>query len=217
MQAASRQWMELQTKLVCVSEEELDFSAPDYNDQFKDLTQRLVKDEIRAQWESRDFLSKTHDIMVRCRNILFEIHTDLKRQTIKLESDPEARLQKMNELLKNTEEGRVFDAAFRFLNETYRAIRCQAYMLSLPNISNYPHGKFSLFVTGDVVTLAYCNRFITGEGLPRELNKIFNDTQDRLADLLQLVYPGSPLNVKDEHSWPGDYEDATNPFRTNGL
>jgi len=217
MQAASRQWMALETKLVCVSEEALDFSAPDYNAQFRALTQRLEKDQIRAQWESQDFLNKTHVIMVRCRRILFEIHNDLKRQTIGLASNREDRLQKMSELLKDTEGRKVFDAAFLFLNQTYRAVRCQAYMLSLPNSRNYPHGKFSLFVTGDGISLAYCNRFITGEGPQRELNKIFNAVQDELADLLQLIYPGSPLNVKDEQSWPGDYEDATNLFRTNGL
>jgi MFS superfamily sulfate permease-like transporter len=219
MQAADRKWLELQKKFTYDSNEALDFANPAFDTQFKALTEKLISQTelIRAQWKNPDILDETRNILNHCQNILFQVRTILKRQTADLELDREARLQKMAELLNDHDmENKVFHRAFSLLNEIYRMARCKGYVISLQNISHYPDRNFSSIVTDVDVPKEYFelfNNFFTRIGPQRDLNKIFNDTQSKLAGLLKLVYPGSPLNAKDNCAIPGDHGNPNNPFR----
>jgi hypothetical protein len=221
MQDLENRWLALTTKLVFDSYKVLNFKDPEFNTHLTALTKKLRPQTklIRAKWENEDFLIETKEIMICCQEILFGIHTHLKQKTAGLLPSRETRLQKMVKLLNGHTKGKqVFDRAFTLLNNIYRVIRCKGYIISLPNIRNFPKGNdSSLLVTGETITAKYCDLFFTKTEEQQELKMIFNDTQDQLADLLQLVYPGSPLNAKDEQLFPGDYNSTLYIFRPEGL
>jgi hypothetical protein len=67
--------------------------------------------------------------------------------------------------------------------------------------------------TGSSLTRGECARFFL-TGTPQyELKCIFNETQARLGDLLNVLFPDSPLRVRDEEHLPGEYGNPTNRFR----
>ncbi len=212
MQAAEKQFFTIQKSLVYVSYEALDYKDPEFNTQFMALSKELIsqRDPLQEIWEDPDFLIKTQEIMNCCQHTLFGVHTILNRQaaSLSMQEALEPRLPKMAKLLKNPDyafEEKLFDKAFCLLNLIYRLVRCKGFLISLPNLLNHPEdGDFFQLVSSEAISPEYSDLFISGEGQLCELNKIFNATQDRLAKLLQLVYPGSPLNVKDEQPTPGD-------------
>jgi hypothetical protein len=212
MQAAEERWRELQIKLVCISYEMLDYKDPEFNTQFTALSKELIsqRDPLQKIWEDPDFLIETQEIMNCCQHVLFGVRAILNRQaaSLSMQEAREPRLPKMAKLLKDPDyafEEKLFDKAFCLLNLIYRLVRCKGFIISLPNLFNHPEdGDFFQLVSSEAISPQYGDLFITGEGQHRELNKIFNKTQHKLAKLLQLVYPGSPLNVKDEQPTPGD-------------
>lgn len=215
---AENKWNALTTKLVFESKKKLNYTAQNFHIQFTEHTKELrpQTEKIRANWKNRDLLIEAKEMMLCCQKILFKVHTSLEQKTASLLLMRETRLQKMAKILNDhAMEKQDFDSAFTLLNKIYRLVRSKGYMIALPNISNYPDRNFSSIVTGETINLKDCDRFFTKTGEQHEMNMIFNDTQNRLSALLKLIYPGSPLNAKDEQSLPGDYGNPTNPFRIN--
>jgi hypothetical protein len=215
MKDVEDRWSELKTKLICISDKALDFDDPELCTQLTDLSKELRPQtkQFRAKWKDREFLIEAKEIMICCQKILFGVHASLEQKKLCLWSNS---AQKMAELLKDPDHARekqLFDSAFTLLNKSYRVARSQGYLISLPNIINYPDRNFSTLLTGGSVSTTYFERFFSRTGLHHEMNTIFNNTQDRLSNLLQHVYPGSPFNVKDEQLLPGDYGNNGNPFR----
>jgi hypothetical protein len=220
LQDAEKGLLEAQEIFISVSNEPLDFTDPAFNTQLTDLSKKLTLTNLVLEglWKDQDFLKSIQIIMSNCRTVLLETHSVLKLEMWYQESNPEKVLQKMAAKFMNPDykrEKECFDSIFSSFNRIYRLIRCKGCVISLPNILNFPGRNFSRLVGSGTIDYQYNNFFITGTGLQHDLNTIFNDTQDQLADLLNLVYPDSPLNAKDEQPLPGDYGNARNPFRIN--
>jgi hypothetical protein len=202
---------------------QLTFTNPivlDYkDDSFKERLHSLILDSKSSnashsqKWESPNLLYETKSIMVKCQALLYKIDGILNVQTQHLHANPQERLQKKAELLKdeNFAHHQPFRTAFDLFIKAYHLVRSKAFILSLPNIKNFPKEKFESFLLSDL-THEYCMRFMKGNTPQREMNILFNDTQEQLADLLKTAYPHSPHLIKDEKHTPGDYDNPTNPF-----
>ncbi len=204
----------LLTKLTFTTPLVLDYADEFFKTHFQHLIMSLKSQTAShcQQWENPDLIDQTRSIMIRCQGLLYQIDGILDDQTQHL--NPQARLQKKAELLKdeNFDHHLAFNEAFDIFIKAYNLIRSKAFTLSLPNIQNYPKGKFeSAPLLGDL-SHEYCVRFMKGNSPQRELNILFNETQEKLADLLKAAYPDSPHLIKDEQPIPGDYNNPGNPF-----
>lgn len=218
MIVVEREWLELQKSIDYVAEEALDFTASDFQTKCNDLIEKLEPQTLplKKMWENQDFLIKTQRIVEQCQKVLITIHTDLKQQVFAESSNLTVRSQKMAALLKDPSyrlANELFGRAFTLLNEVYRIVRCKGYTISLPNILNCPDKKHSMIATDEEIASEYCQLFFTDETPQRAMNKIFNNTQDELAGLIQILYPDSPLTAKDEMYIPGDFGNPSNPFK----
>ncbi len=204
-------------KMSYISDRALDYSHPQFTDHVKALKMELEPQITHhsKQWENPDVIEQTRSLMIQCQGLLYKIDGILDDQTQDLQANPQARLQKKAELLKSESfiYHCAFHRAFHFLTHSYRMIRCKAYTISLPNVQNFPGKNYASSPWGTELTVEYFNRFIQGDSPQREMNRIFNDTQDKLADLVKAVRPNFPYLVKDEQPFPGDYNNPTNPFR----
>jgi hypothetical protein len=200
-----------------ISNKELDALDPEFDNQFAELLTEIVAETnvLRSLWENPEFLPSIHLIMISCRTLLITIRGLLQLETTDLQHNPEARLQKIAMLLQDPNhvvEKQIFDKAFSLFNKIYRMVRCKGYVVTLPNVRNSPKGH-DFYVTNVTITEEYADLFFQ-HGTPQSaMLMIFNTTQDNLADLLQLLYPDSPLTAKDEVYIPGDYGSPDNPFK----
>jgi hypothetical protein len=99
-----------------------------------------------------------------------------------------------------------FASAFKIFNETYRFARGLQFRVS--NISTVS--------AHSLCDAANARAFFEGDGLQREMNKIYNDTHTQLAGYLQEFFALTPDdNVKDLQLLPGDVgsDNITNPFK----
>ncbi|HEY5235062.1 MAG TPA: hypothetical protein VIJ14_02690, partial [Rhabdochlamydiaceae bacterium] len=206
----------LQQRFTFTSEKELDAQDANFGEQFKDLIDQVKPETalLREQWKDPHVTINTRLLLGNCQAFLFGIYNQLEEATKHLETDPPTRLARMAAIFKHPgfDPDKTFHRALLILHRTYREIRCRGFYLTLPNLKNAPDDEKTSPVLGDSLTPADCHLFITGTGNESKMKRTYNQTIDRLGDLLKCIYPNSPYIIKDEQLLPGDYDNPTNPF-----
>ena len=209
----------LEQKFVFTSDRRMDVKDVGFNDTFRDLIQHLQPetDPIRNQWSDPAVLAQAKKLLIDCQTLLFQIFSRLEDATQHLQDNREARLQMMSHLLLDGsfDPDKAFVKSFFLLSRIYRSVRCKVYYIHIPNLSGVKENERTSCVLGAPLTQEYCALFISGSGPQGALNQIYNETQDRLAGLVKLMYPKSPCRIKDEQPIPGDYGNPTNLFTIN--
>jgi hypothetical protein len=205
-------------KFAYTCERDFDAQSGNFNTEFSSLLKELEPEtaQIRVQWDSPDVILETKKILLDCQALLFQIHGALENRTLHLRQQPQERIKAMAGLLRNPkfDTNKVFESAFVLFNHTYRGIRGKIFLIKLPNLKNATKENTPSWITGCVLVKVERERFFQSDQPHYELRSIYNQTQERLGDLLKILLPQkTAFRAKDEQIFPGDYHNPTNLFR----